>query len=877
MKSTAEAAPAVFAGSAQEAESRLQCIIELSSNYYWEQDEKHRFTLLRHGRALPAKALRRLMGKTSWELGSTPVGGSWEEHKAIRRARRPFKDFVVRQVDAEGRERYLSISGIPIFRPDGRFAGYRGISKDVTADRRNERLLRLERNVMSALNATDDFDAALRAAIRAICESEGWEAGQYWSLDEARECMRFSVGWSVTKRAIERITAEARDLGFEPGVGLVGVVWQTQEPLWVPDLSKEHRVKRRDVVKRTGWSSAFLFPVFHRNETIGVLDFNARKIPQPDDRLLQIIQLLGMQIGNFYERAVAMRQVRESEERYSSTVELAAIGIAHVAPGGRFIHVNRQFCTMLGYSKEELLGLTIKDVSHEHDADATDEDRVRLHRGEIRSLKAEKRYVRKDGTSIWVCLTAVAKRGADGAVLYDISAVEDISSRKRAEERVQYLATHDEMTSLLNRVQFMEALRRAIASAERHASRCAVLFIDLDRFKIINDTLGHEAGDQLLIEMSRRLKRCLRDSDVVARFGGDEFVVLLEQLSDPAEAAAVARKILTTVLEPTLIMGHECRVTASIGVAAYPADGRDPASLMRNADIAMYLAKEEGKNNYQVYAHDMGRISVDRLRLEAHLPRALEEGEFSLHYQAQVDLASGAIKGAEALLRWWNRDVGTVPPAQFIPLAEDTGLIVPIGNWVLRSACRQNVAWQRAGKPPIVMAVNLSARQFKDAALLHDIADALEQTGMAPDLLELEITESMIMSNVEQAVDRAAEIKQLGVRIAIDDFGTGYSSLSQLKRFPIDTLKVDRSFVRDIPANTADRAITEAVISMGKALGVAVVAEGVETAEQYEFLRAIGCDRMQGYYFSKPCHPDAFAALLDAGIPASGELALAAT
>lgn len=877
MKSIGTQAPAPSVDSAHEAESRLQCVIDLSSNYYWEQDENHRFTVLHHRHTEPEDEPQRFVGKTSWELGSTPISGSWEEHKAIRRARRPFEDFIVRQTDAGGRERYLSISGVPVFRADGRFAGYRGISKDVTKDKRDERLLSLERSVTAILIQADDPAEALRAAIRAVCQSEGWDAGQYWTVDETGGCMRFSVGWSVTKRAIERITAEARDLAFEPGVGLVGIVWQTQEPLWVPELRKEHRVKRADVAERTGWNSAFLFPVFHRGKTIGVLDFNARKIPESDDRLLQIIQLLGMQIGNFYERAIALQRLRESEERYSSTVEMAAIGIGHVAPDGRFIHVNRQFCEMLGYSKEELLQLTIKDISYADDADATDEDRARLHRGEIRSLKAEKRYVRKDGTPIWVRLAAAAKRGGDGAVLYDISAVEDISSRKRVEERVQYLATHDEMTKLPNRAQFMDALGRAIASAERRASQCAVLFIDLDRFKIINDTLGHGAGDRLLKETSRRLKGCLRGSDVVARFGGDEFVVLLEQLSGPAEAAAVARKILSSVLEPVQIMGHECRVTASIGVARYPADGRDPASLMRNADIAMYLAKEEGKNNFQFYAKDMSRMSVERLRLEAHLRRALEEGEFSLQYQAKVDLKCGEISGTEALLRWWNRDVGTVPPGQFIPLAEDTGLIVPIGNWVLRTACRQNVAWQRRGLPAVVMAVNLSARQFKDPGLLQDIADVLQQTGMAPDLLELEITESMIMNNVEQAAERVAEIKKLGVRLAIDDFGTGYSSLSQLKRFPIDTLKVDRSFIRDIPANAADKAIAEAVISMGKTLGVVVVAEGVETAEQYAFLRASGCDQMQGYYFSKPCHPDAFAALLDAAVPASAESALAVT
>jgi predicted signal transduction protein with EAL and GGDEF domain len=354
----------------------------------------------------------------------------------------------------------------------------------------------------------------------------------------------------------------------------------------------------------------------------------------------------------------------------------------------------------------------------------------------------------------------------------------------------------------------------------------------------------------------------MRKSDMVARLGGDEFVVLLEDSNDSAAAGEVAKKILAAIMEPVEILGQECRVTASIGIARYPHDARDALTLMKHADVAMYLAKEEGKNNYQFYCAETSAMSVERLTLETQLSRALSQREFSVQYQAQASLKTGAIVGTEALLRWWNPLLGTVSPAQFIPIAEDTGLIVPIGRWVLKTACEQNVAWQRQGLPPIVMSVNLSPRQFKDANLLRDIADALEQTGMRPELLELEITESVIMHHFEDVADRVAAIKRLGVRLAIDDFGTGYSSLSQLKRFPIDTLKVDRSFIRDIPANAEDSAITEAIISLGKTLGVTVVAEGVENAVQRAFLRERGCDQMQGFYFSKPCHPDAFAELL---------------
>ncbi len=517
---------------------------------------------------------------------------------------------------------------------------------------------------------------------------------------------------------------------------------------------------------------------------------------------------------------------------------------------------------MLGYSREELLNLTVRDISHPEDVAITDDAVSKIRSGEIASFNAEKRYLKKDGTPIWVRITVAQKPGPDGRHEYDISVIEDISERKHAEERVQYLATHDELTNLPNRAMFGQLLEETVATARTDERRFAVLFIDLDRFKIVNDSLGHEAGDVLLQELALRLKRCLRGCDLVARLGGDEFVVIVTDADEPAHAAAVARNIQAAVLKPVEIMGQECRVTASIGVAMFPKDASDGRSLMKHADMAMYAAKEEGKNNVQFYTHDIQPLSIERLTLETSLRRALEREEFSLHYQAKVELDSGVIAGAEALLRWWNHELGAVPPANFIPLAEDTGLIVPIGKWVLRTACAQNMAWQRQGLPPISIAVNLSPRQFKDPSLLDDIVEALEETGMAAEQLELEITESMIMNNVNHAVERLAAIKALGVRLSIDDFGTGYSSLAQLKRFPIDTLKIDRSFIRDIPENTEDRAITEAIIAMGRTLGVKIVAEGVETFGQQEFLKSRRCDQTQGFFFSKPVNAGRFAHLL---------------
>ena len=388
------------------------------------------------------------------------------------------------------------------------------------------------------------------------------------------------------------------------------------------------------------------------------------------------------------------------------------------------------------------------------------------------------------------------------------------------------------------------------------------MFMDLDRFKNINDTLGHAAGDVLLIETAKRLKECVRKSDVIARIGGDEFVILLREVSDQSQVARIAQKILTAVVKPLVIHGHECRITGSIGISMFPTDALDEETLIKNADAAMYVAKEEGRNGFRFHFQDITSQSIERLTLEASLRGALERDELLLHYQPKQDLGDGGITGVEALLRWQHPDLGLLPPGRFIALAEESGLIVPIGKWVIETACAQNVAWQRQGLPALPIAVNLSPRQFGDPALLSDIEAALKKSGMAPELLELEITESMVMQNVERAMRVLKAIKSLGVMLAIDDFGTGYSSMSLLKKFPIDVLKIDRSFVREITSNSEDKAIADAIIALGRALDLTIVAEGVETPEQENFLRAHHCDQVQGYLISKPVPADEFAAFM---------------
>jgi diguanylate cyclase (GGDEF)-like protein/PAS domain S-box-containing protein len=435
--------------------------------------------------------------------------------------------------------------------------------------------------------------------------------------------------------------------------------------------------------------------------------------------------------------------------------------------------------------------------------------------------------------------------------------------RDEAERRIRQLAHYDELTGLPNRFMLAQTLEQAVRRAQRHEQPMALLFVDVDRFKNINDALGHDAGDQLLREVGRRMCAALRASDVVARFGGDEFVAVLEDLPHSGYAGTVAGKLLQLLAEPMHIEGQDLNVTASIGIAICPQDGADARTLQKHADIAMFRAKAQGRNSCCFYSPQAAAMPLERLTLEAQLKRALERGELLLHYQPKQEIATGRITGMEALLRWQHPELGMVPPARFIPLAEETGLIVPIGEWVLRTACEQAAALPHDARgEPLRVAVNLSARQFADESLIALVAQVLARSGLASAALELEITESLLMHNLEHTTRVLAALRESGVKLAMDDFGTGYSSLAYLKRFPVDSIKIDRSFIHGVPGDVDGESITQAVIAMAHSLRLRAIAEGVETAQQLEFLRSHGCDEIQGYFFSKPLPYDELTRLL---------------
>jgi diguanylate cyclase (GGDEF)-like protein len=458
--------------------------------------------------------------------------------------------------------------------------------------------------------------------------------------------------------------------------------------------------------------------------------------------------------------------------------------------------------------------------------------------------------------------TRVAANGPEeiADVAEQFNAMLDV--RKDAVERLSYLAQYDVLTGLPNRNLFRDRLEQAMGRAQRNETLLALMFIDLDRFKEINDTLGHPVGDRVLQAVAERLRHFLRDVDTIARLGGDEFTVVLEGVHDVAQITAAALKIRDALSQPFLVDNREIFVSASIGISIYPFDVEEIDELLKNADIAMYQAKQDGGDSHHFFVAEMNTHTSERLEMEGRLRHALARKQFTLHYQPQVDIASGRIIGAEALIRWHDEELGSIPPAHFIPLAEATGLIVPIGEWVLHTACAQSKAWQDAGCAPIPVAVNLSPRQFRQANLLETITQVLADTGLNPRFLELEITESTIMHQAEKTIVTLEKLHEMGVRLSVDDFGTGYSSLSYLKRFPVHKLKIDQSFVRDISSDPDDAAIVTAVIAMARSLDVLTIAEGVETDGQLAFLDSLKCGEYQGYYFAKPMPADEFLALL---------------
>lgn len=556
--------------------------------------------------------------------------------------------------------------------------------------------------------------------------------------------------------------------------------------------------------------------------------------------------------------------LREAENRYRDIVENAAEGIFQTTLEGRYIKGNPALAGIYGYGSFGELAAAMADIGSQLYVDnGRRAEFMRAIRQYGVVTNFESQVYCKNGEVIWISENAREVRDIAGNPIYYEGTVEDITERKQYELRLAHQASHDALTGLPNRTLFVDRLRQAISLAERNGTQIAVAFLDLDNFKYINDSLGHEAGDEVICTIAERLQSCLRESDTVARLGGDEFVLLQQGLPvDNSQIAATLSRILSEVRRPLTAGKQELTMTCSLGISLFPQDGGDVDTLLKHADAAMYQAKHLGRNNFQFFTASLNLRARDRLDLEHNLRQAVERNEFILHYQPKIELRSGAILGAEALIRW-KAPRGLVPPARFIPVAEETGSIESIGMWAFESACLQSCLWRQRTAGSFTIAINFSPRQFTGNLLLPAVESILRRTGADPAMIEIEITESCLASEPDKFIPKLAELKKLGLQLSIDDFGTGYSSIARLKSFPIDRLKVDRSLIAGLATASRDQAIFKAILSLGHNLGLRVVAEGVETAEQYYFLRDAGCDEVQGYFFGMPVPVSDFDLLLD--------------
>jgi diguanylate cyclase (GGDEF)-like protein/PAS domain S-box-containing protein len=1272
--------PAPADAQSDQGEERLRAIARLSGDWYWEQDADYRFTVFEGPNVGPGMAHdpARVIGKRRWETGSSPLVGTWEDHRKVLDSRMPFYDAGFRIIDQDGREHFVVASGVPFFRSDGTFGGYRGTGHDVTARTRAEKLLRLEHAVARCVTQADSVAAALPAVIQTICEAQNWECGRYFSVDEQAGKLRFSAFWSRPGPQFDSFIERSRLLTYARGEGLIGRVWSSANPMWIADITRDTRAAQRALAAEAGMRGAFVFPVISEEKTMGVLTFSSREIREPDEYLMQAILVIGSQIGEFVRRKHAEEVLRESEERFRSLTELSSDwyweqdenfrftmisetvhkrignlpysvigktrwelptlnvsesewaahraqleahlpfrdlqwqrkdenGVLHIASVSgepifdatgkfrgyrgigrditeskqseealrrfrasmdmsgdmillvdratmRFVDVNETVCRNLGYTREEFLALSLEDIlpipakqlevaydemiatgaiqrmrseyrrkdgsalpfesvrrvvrsgdswtvviiardareriaqeealrksSERFDlaVKATNDvirdwdlktdavwwnanffrafgyatessdikswyerihpvDQGRVIAGVHRLIdsagedwREEYRFRRQDGTFAYVLDRGHVVRDDAGRALRMIAAMADITQqkeveqrihsqalqqrliaefgqqafastdlddvmshavelasvtlkadycdlleldadgtqlfrkaatgrsddfptsssavpvrpggpiefvlarreplvasdlsqderfrgspllergvrssilvpifgtsgsfgvlnvhakktrhfseehlsflqsvanilavaieRKSAEDRLAYLAQFDALTGLPNRHLFHDQLQKTMANARRTGHPMAVLFIDLDHFKLVNDTQGHSAGDKLLKEAATRLSQCVRSGDTVGRFGGDEFGAIVSELSRPGDAGTIAQKVLDALAQPFRLDAHETYVSASVGITLFPSDGDNPESLVMNADTAMYRAKEQGRNTYQYFTREMNERTLARVKMDAALRHAIERKEFFILYQPKVELASRRICGFEALLRWEHPDRGMVLPGEFVSILEEAGLIVQVGEWVLREVSAQVRSWQSAGLAAMPVTVNLSARQFQQKEFEATVRRVLREGRVDPGLVQFELTESLLMSDPEGAARTLRGLKDTGVKISVDDFGTGYSSLAYLKRFPIDSLKIDRSFVRDITMDPEDEAIALAIIGLAHALKLRVVAEGVETSAQLAWLAANGCDEIQGFYFSVPTTPEECAKML---------------
>jgi diguanylate cyclase (GGDEF)-like protein/PAS domain S-box-containing protein len=766
----------------------------------------------------------------------------------------------------QGGEKILDVIKVPLFNDDGSRQGLVTLGRDITEHKMAENHLRDRSAVLDALISCDwllhsaeswhtvaatvlqQMCLALRFTRATIVRNTNSKASDVKaSAESARSKILYK--WSMPGFINPRSNLESIDFN-DAHLKRWHDALQQGNPVFgdIKDLPSEER----KILKQHDTQSIVIVPLFSESAWWGnIIIERCHDLIKTTPQELGSLMAIGRSLGVAIQRECTGKRLHQAKIAFDSATE----GIMIIDANTHIIAINKGFTEITGFTEEEVLSTTPKALQEENHDIRRDLLNDGKWCGEITNT-------RKDGETYQEWLTITIVKNAEGNIVNYVGVFADITEHRRYQNRLHELVNHDVLTGLPNRRLLNELLGLAIKRAERENHQIALLFIDLDRFKSINDSLGHQVGDKLLYEVSRRISNAMRESDVVARLGGDEFLVMMDKINSPDDAEQIARKIIHTLQAEFNIDGKEIFISASIGISIFPNDGNDVDSTIKAADMAMYQVKNKGKNNHCFYSAELSKDVIERFNMESQLRRALERNQFEVYYQPQMSLITGDIIGAEALIRWNHPELGLVSPAKFIPVAEETGLIVPIGEWVLRQAALQAMQWVNEGYAMQWISVNVSGVQVMRGSFADTVYGILIETDCKPEMLELEITESTVMQNTEYVINTFDSIRKLGVRLAIDDFGTGYSSLSILKRLPLDKIKIDQSFVRGLPHDLDDAAIANAIYAMASSLGFSVIAEGVETLAQAEFLKNMNCKEAQGYLYSKPVTTTEFTKLL---------------
>ena len=765
----------------------------------------------------------------------------------------------------EGGHRVFEVVKTPLFNDNGSRQVLVVVARDITMRKDSEAQIANRSNILDALISSDwllSSAQSWRKVLPDVLSILGLAADfshvgllQTSTNAQGKRCATSVHQWIAPEHSAKEQLGEAFE--YE---ALGAPRWETYLSLGQPVFGNIQELSPDELpaMKMLGADTLVLIPVSVSDLWWGVLVVKkCEDISVISPQELGAFMAAGRSLGAAIQREISSARLNQAMIAFESAAE----GIVITDTEGCVIAINKGYTDITGFTEDEVRG----KLAYQLDPAQMDAQSYQVLCAEIAAegrWKGEITNQRKDGEMYPENATVTAVRDGEGALLNYVVVFSDVSDTKRVQTALHEMVNHDALTGLPNRRLLNELTGHALRRAEREKTSVAILFIDLDRFKVINDTLGHQVGDELLIEVSNRLREVMRDSDTVARLGGDEFMVMMDSVRDVEDASRVAKKIVTSLQNEFVIKGKDIFIGASVGISVFPGDGVDVEALIKAADIAMYKVKSEGKNNYRFYSSDLSENAIERFNMESHLRRALERNQFEVYYQPQVSLKTGRIIGAEALVRWHHPELGLVLPAKFIPVAEEAGLVVQIGEWVLRESVRQMTEWVEQGLELQSVSVNVSGVQVQRSNFADTVYGILVETGCDPTLLELEITESVVMNNTEYVISVFERIKEPGVMLAIDDFGTGYSSLSYLKRLPLDKLKIDQSFVRDLTHDPDDKAIAGAVIALARSLGLKVIAECVETQDQVDMLIEMGCDDVQGYLFGKPVTALDFAAVL---------------